>query len=177
MKKLFALTLALLMCVSAASAEGFGSWFGGLFGSAPAAASAPDTIDSEFDILFNSGKTPVLEREYIDVSSAPVYVSAEFARANAESFGVPPESIGEGLVPVGNAGDIAGGDAKYFFPMAVSPDGGIMCTVFSGVVLCYDGEKLIAQTMSVERSVPDEKTGTDLAVRLAKGCRACKRGC
>ena len=167
MKKLFALTLALLMCVSAASAEGFGSWFGGLFGSAPAAASAPDTIDSEFDILFNSGKTPVLEREYIDVSKVPVYVSAEFARANAESFGVPPESIGEGLVPVGTAGDIAGGDAKYFFPLAVSPDGGIMCTVFSGVVLCYDGEKLIAQTMSVERSVPDEKTGTDLAVRLA----------
>ena len=171
MKKLLALTLALWMCMSAASAEGFVSWFSGLFANPPETTNEPAGVegefDSEFDSLFASGKTPELEKEYIDISDVPVYVSTEFARTNADSLGIPPESIGEGLVLIGKAGDIAGDDAKYFYPLAVSPDGSKMCTVFAGAVLCYDGEKVVAQTMSMERSVPDEKTGKDLAARLA----------
>ncbi|MBR4235983.1 MAG: hypothetical protein IKR85_07975 [Clostridia bacterium] len=169
MKKLIALILALCVCAGAASAEGFGSWLSGLWGSGTETDQTSERSQSEFDALFDSGKTPVLEKEYIDVSDVPVYVSAEFARANAETLGVAPEQIGDGLVYVGSGGMLAGEDAKYFYPLTVSPDGSKMCTVFGSLALCYDGEKLIAQTISTERSVPDEDGGHALEKQLASG--------
>ena len=114
MKKRIAAILALCLCMGTASADGLGSWLRGLWESAAGSDEAAEREESEFDRLFDSGLTPVLEKEYIDVSQVPVYVSAEYARDNAESLGISPDSITDGLVFVANAGDVAGEDAKFF---------------------------------------------------------------
>ncbi len=106
MKKLIAMILALCLCAGAATAEDLGSWLSGFWGSVTGSVDAAGCEESELDRLFDSGKAPVLEREYIDVSQVPVYVSAEFARDNAEAFGIAPDSIADGLVFVASAGDM-----------------------------------------------------------------------
>ena len=161
MKKLIAAILALCLCMGTASADGLGSWLRGLWESAAGSDEAAGREESEFDRLFDSGLTPVLEKEYIDVSQVPVYVSAEYARDNAESLGISPDSITEGLVFVANAGDVAGEDAKFFFPMSVSPDGSKMLAVYDSLALCYDGEKLVVLSWSRERSVQRGETEDD----------------
>ncbi len=147
--------------MGAASAESLGSWLNGLWGSVTGSDDAAEREESEFDRLFDSGKMAVLEREYIDVSQVSVYVSAEFARNNAESLGIAPDNIADGLVFVAKAGDVVGENAKYFYPMSISPDGSKMCAVYDGIALCYDGEKPVVLSVSSERSMRRGETGDD----------------